>query len=249
MPEPVTHQQPHEAQEELLADFAELVATDGLQDAGDVFLRRSARLVDGVLGTGELPLADDHFRGGDRELAEDSQLFYTVFWRMFDRTPAALLQDFAIRLRRILAEKIFKQVGENVTFHHDVLFSSGSNITLGDHVFVNRRVMLDDRGPLTLGDHCMLAAGVVIETHTHVFDDFSKPMSQGGRRMQPVSIGAESLIGYNAVVMAGTTVGRRVIVAANSVVTKDVEDYHVVGGVPASFIKVVAPDDDATDTT
>ena len=64
-----------------------------------------------------------------------------------------------------------------------------------------------------------------------------------------MSIGAESLIGYNAVVMAGTTVGRRVIVAANSVVTKDVEDYHVVGGVPASFIKVIAPDDEATGTS
>ena len=122
------------------------------------------------------------------------------------------------------------------------LVNSGSNITLGDGVFINRRVMLDDRGPLTIGDHSMLAAGVTVETHAHVFDDFTRPMPRGGRLMKPVAIGPECLIGYNAVVMAGTTVGTRAIVAANSVVTKDVADYHVVGGVPAKPIKVIAPE-------
>lgn len=230
-------------QEQLLAEFDELVASDDLQHAGDAFLRKTSGLVDHFLGTGELRLADDPFSGEDRRLAEDSEeLFYTMFWRLFDRTPAAMMQDFAIKLRRILARKVFRQVGRDVTIHHDVLFSSGSNITLGDGVFINRRVMLDDRGPLSIGDHSMLAAGVTVETHAHVFDDFSKPMPKGGRLMKAVAIGAECLIGYNAVVMAGTTIGERVIVAANSVVTKDVDDYHVVGGVPAKPIKIIAPE-------
>lgn len=229
-------------QAHLLADFEELVASDDLQRVGDTFLQRSSKLVDRFLGTGELVLADDPFSGEDRQFAEDPELFYTMFWRLFDRTPAAMMQDFAIRLRRILAHKVFKQVGQDVTIHHDVLFSSGRNIALGDGVFINRRVMLDDRGPLSVGDHSMLAAGVVVETHAHVFDDFSKPMPKGGRLMKPVTIGAECLVGYNAVVMAGTTLGQRVIVAANSVVTKDVDDYHVVGGVPARTIKTIAPE-------
>lgn len=229
-------------QRELLAEFDELVTTNELPRAGDTFLRRSSRLADQFLGTGELNLADDPFSGEDRQIAQDSELFYTMFWRMFDRTPAAMMQDFAIRLRRILAGKVFRQVGHDVTIHHDVLFSSGRNITLGDGVFINRRVMLDDRGPLTIGDHTMLAAGVVVETHAHVFDDFSKPMPKGGRLMKPVTIGAECLLGYNAVVMAGMSLGDRVIVAANSVVTKDVADHHVVGGVPARTIKVIAPE-------
>lgn len=228
-------------QQQLLDDFEQLVATDELQRSGDTFLRRSAELVDDFLGTGELSFPDDPFKGHDRQMAEDSEIFYTMFWRLFDRTPAALLQDFAIRLRRILARRIFKQVGRDVTIHHDVLFNSGSNITLGDGVFINRRVMLDDRGPLTIGDHSMLAAGVTVETHAHVFDDFSKPLPHGGRLTKPVTIGSECLIGYNAVVMAGTTIGDRVIVAANSVVTKDVADHHVVGGVPAKSIKIIAP--------
>ena len=44
-------------------------------------------------------------------------------------------------------------------------------------------------------------------------------------------------------ILAGVTIGERVIVASNSVVTKDVPDYHVVGGVPAKTIKVIAPED------
>jgi maltose O-acetyltransferase len=229
-------------QEELLIEFRELVDSDELQQVGDQFLRRAGAVVDGFLSTGELTLAEDPFKGTDQKLAGDSQMFYVMFWRLFDRTPAAMMQDFAIKLRHILAQKVFKHVGSGVTIHHDVLFSSGTNISIGDGVFINRRVMLDDRGPLTIGEHSMLAAGVVVETHAHVFDDFTKPMPHGGRLPKAVSIGRECLIGYNAVVMAGTTLGDRVIVAANSVVTKDVDDYHVVGGVPAKKIKIIAPD-------
>lgn len=229
-------------QQQLLAEFEDLVVSDELQSAGDTFLRRSSELVDSFLGTGELSFADDPFKGDDRKMAEDSQIFYTMFWRLFDRTPAALMQDFAIRLRRILARKVFKHVGRDVTIHHDVLFNVGSNISLGDYVFINRRVMLDDRGALTIGDYSMLAAGVTVETHAHEFEDFSTPMPYGGRLTKPVTIGSECLVGYNAVVMAGTTIGDRVIVAANSVVTKDVDDFHVVGGVPAKPIKIIAPD-------
>lgn len=242
MPNPSNSKRPlADEQQQLLADFEDLVASDELQRAGDTFLQRSSELVDGFLGTGELTFAHDPFKGQDRQMAEESQIFYTMFWRLFDRTPAALMQDFAIRLRRILARKVFKQVGRDVTIHHDVLFNSGRNITLGDNVFINRRVMLDDRGPLTIGDHSMLAAGVTVETHAHDFEDFTRPLSQSVRLTKPVSIGSECLIGYNAVVMAGTTIGDRVIVAANSVVTRDVVDYHVVGGVPAKPIKVIAP--------
>lgn len=229
-------------QEELLSELRDLVASDDLQRSGDAYLRKASGLVDRFLSTGELDLADDPFQGDDRQLAEDPQMFYVMFWRLFDRTPAAMMQDFAIKVRQILAKKVFKEVGEGVTIHHDLLFSSGRNITIGDGVFINRRVMLDDRGPLSIGDHTMLAAGVTVETHAHVFDDFTKPMPHGGRLTKPVSIGRECLIGYNAVVMAGTAVGHRAIVAANSVVTKDVADFHVVGGVPAQTIKVIAPD-------
>jgi acetyltransferase-like isoleucine patch superfamily enzyme len=228
-------------QEELLEEFAELVWTDRLPTEAWAFLGRASALADRFLETGELDVPEDPFRGGDREMAERSDLAYVMFWRMFDRSPLAMMQGFAIPLRRILAQRIFRRCGEGVVIHHDVLFSSGRNIELGDRVFLNRGVMLDDRDRITIGALTAVAAGVTIETHGHVYDDLSKPIMDSGRTQAPVSVGADCILGYNAVVHSGVTIGDRCIVASNSVVTKDVPDRTIVGGVPAREIKRIEP--------
>jgi acetyltransferase-like isoleucine patch superfamily enzyme len=229
------------AETELLAELEELVRTDRLPGRGPAFFTSASKLAEDVLSTGLFGLPADPFRGRDREMALESDLYYVMFWRMFDRTSAAMLQDFAIKVRRILAKRVFKRCGEDVVIHHNVLFNSGRNIELGDGVFLNRDVMLDDRAALAIGDHTMIAAGVVIETHGHAYDDFSVPLPHGGRTLAPVRIGSNTLLGYKVAVMAGVTIGNRSIVAANSVVTKDVPDQAVVGGVPARIIKTIVP--------
>ncbi len=229
---------------DLISEFSELVSDDTLPESGDQFMAKVSAMVDHFYGTGEFKVAEDALKGGDKALAMDSHLYYVMFWRMFDKTPASMMQDFAINLRRVLAKKVFKSVGEGVTIHHGVLFNSGKNITIGDGVFLNRNVMLDDRGPVIIDDYTGLAAGAIIETHSHIMDDFNEPILYGGRLAHTTKIGGAGLIGYNAVVLAGVTVGYRAIVASNSVVTKDVPDYHVVGGVPAKSIKVIAPEQD-----
>lgn len=204
-------------------------------------------IVSAIHDSGIVPLPADPFRGKaddipDRADAEaDLDLYYTVFWRMFDRTPAAMVQSFAIPLRRLLAKRLFRHCGHDVIFHHNVLFSNGSNISIGDGSLINRYVMLDDRTDLMIGDFVMVAAGVTIETHTHPFDDFSVPIAQAGRSGRPVTVGDNCVLGYNTVVMAGVNIGYRCIVGANSVVTKDVPDYTVVGGVPAKPIGEYRP--------
>lgn len=226
---------------DLLGQFEEEVASDDFIGRADGFLADVDRLVVESLHTGQFLQPPDPFRGDDIERPIDEMNYYRMFWRMFDRTPAAMIQGFAIPLRRTLAKKMFRHCGEGVIFHHNVLFSNGQNISLGDGVLVNRFAMLDDRGPIDVGSYVMLSAGITIETHTHPFDNFSRPIAYAGRGESPVAIGSNSVIGYNAVVMAGTTIGHRAIVGANSVVTKDVPDYTVVGGVPASFIKEILP--------
>ena len=62
-----------------------------------------------------------------------------------------------------------------------------------------------------------------------------------------MTVGPNTVLGYNVVVMAGVQIGERCIVGANSVVTKDVPDYTVVGGVPAKPIKQIVPPDDDPD--
>ena len=227
--------------DELLTDFTALVDSDTLVGNADAFLAEATGVVLDIHTTGIIPTPADPFKGRTPEPEPDPDLFYTVFWRMFDRTPASMVQSFAIPLRRILAQKIFKHCGEGVIFHHNVLFSKGSNISIGEWSLINRYVMLDDRAAIDIGSFVMVAAGVTIETHTHPFDDFSVPIAYGGRSGLPVSVGSNSVVGYNTVLMAGVQIGYRCIVGANSVVTKDVPDYTVVGGVPAKPIKQYLP--------
>lgn len=228
-------------QDRVIAELERLVGGDELPGAGDEFLRKANAVADRFLATGEFAVSPDPFAGKDADLQRQSQAYYLLFWRLFDRTPAAMMQDFAIKVRRILAQRVFKRVGNDVIFHHDVYILSGLNTELGSGVFVNRGSTIDDRGPIVVGDHTMIAAGATLTTHGHILDDFSKPLPFGGRTFAPITIGSNSVIGYNAVVMPGVTIGDRVIVASNSVVTSDVPDRWVVGGVPARKIKELVP--------
>jgi acetyltransferase-like isoleucine patch superfamily enzyme len=229
--------------DDLLDGFSALVQSDGLLASASSFLADADDLARSVYDTGVIPMPPDPFKGRATEPTEDADLFYTMFWRMFDKTPASMIQSLAIPVRRILAQKIFRSCGEGVIFHHNVLFSKGSNISVGDHSLINRYVMLDDRADITIGSFVMVAAGVTIETHTHPFDDFSLPIAYGGRSGLPVTVGDNSVLGYSTVLMAGANVGYRCIIGANSVVTKDIPDYTVAGGVPAKPIKQYLPPD------
>ena len=227
--------------EDVLARIETDLASGDFAGRSALHFDRLIGLVPGSLTRGDFAVPPDPFKGTDQEAPADPNFHLTMFWRMFDRTPASMIQGIAIPVRRMLAERIFRSCGEGVIFHHNVLFSRGENIRLGDGVLVNRNAMLDDRGPIDVGSYTMLAAGVTIETHTHPLDTFERPIAYAGRGTAPVRIGANSVVGYNAVVMAGSSIGYRCIVGANSVVTGDVEDYSVVGGVPARPIKQILP--------
>jgi acetyltransferase-like isoleucine patch superfamily enzyme len=228
---------------EVLQQLERLVDAGELVGRGRGFLDMADGLVDRFLTSGSFGIAEDPFGGKDASLLSDEHAYYLMLWRIFDQTPAAALADFAIKVRRILATRIFKHIGEGVIFHHDVYILSGQNTSLGNGVFVNRGATLDDRGPITIGDHTMIAAGAILTTHGHILDDFSKPLPFGGRTKAPITIGSNSVIGFRSVVMPNVTIGDRVIVASNSVVTSDIPDRWVVGGLPAKKIKELVPHD------
>ena len=228
---------------EVLQELDRMVAAGELVGRGDEFLAMTGGLVDRFLATGSFGIAEDPFGGKDAALLAEDHAYYLMLWRIFDQTPAAALADFAIKVRRIFAKKVFKQLGEGVIFHHDVYILSGQNTSLGNGVFINRGATIDDRGPITIGDHTMIAAGAILTTHGHILNDFSKPLPFGGRTMAPITIGSNTVIGFRAVVMPNVTIGDRVIVAANSVVTSDIPDRWVVGGLPAKKITELVPGD------
>lgn len=109
------------------------------------------------------------------------------------------------------------------------------DVTIGDHTRIGIHNTII--GPVCIGSHVNLAQGVVVTALNHTFSDPTQRIDQQGVSTQPVIIGDDVWIGANAVILPGVTIGRHCVVAAGAVVTKDVPDNTLVGGVPAKMIK------------
>lgn len=92
-------------------------------------------------------------------------------------------------------------------------------------------------GPVNIGSHVNLAQGITVTALNHNFEDISKCIDEQGISTKPVTINDDVWIGANAVILPGVTIGRHCVIAAGAVVTKDVPDNTLVGGVPAKVIK------------
>ena len=85
----------------------------------------------------------------------------------------------------------------------------------------------------------MMGPDVIIYTNAHCHDRIDTPMrEQGFSEALPVVIGDDVWIGRRAMIMPWVKIGNGVVVAAGAVVTKDVPDFAIVGGVPAKILKI-----------
>jgi len=91
---------------------------------------------------------------------------------------------------------------------------------------------------LVMGEYVLMGPEVVIYSSMHAYSNPETPvMMQGAKKIEPVIIGDDVWFGLRSVVMPGVHIGNHVIIGAGAVVTKDIPDYAVVGGVPAKVIK------------
>ena len=112
----------------------------------------------------------------------------------------------------------------------------GLNTHVGAGVFVNAGCRFQDQGGIYIGDGALIGHNVVIATLNHNAD----PAKRANLLPAPVRIGKNAWIGSSSTICPGVTIGDGAIVAAGAVVTKDVPENTVVGGVPARVIKEVA---------
>ena len=138
-------------------------------------------------------------------------------------------------IRRKICCPPFDACGKNVNIERGAYFSAGGGISIGSGsgLGVNCRV----HGPLSIGDNVMMGPDVVILTHTHNIERTDIPMGLQGSRVQKVTIGNDVWIGMRSIIMPGIHIGNGAVIGAGAVVTKDVPDYAIVGGVPAKVIR------------
>ena len=92
-------------------------------------------------------------------------------------------------------------------------------------------------GPLRIGENVMMGPDVTILSQTHNIERTDIPMGKQGMREAEVIIGNDVWIGMRSIIMPGVKIGDGAVIGAGAVVTKDVPDYAIVGGVPARIIK------------
>lgn len=123
------------------------------------------------------------------------------------------------------------EIGKGSVIHMWASFFDPTNISIGSDTIIGDHAFLDGRAPLKIGNHVDIASSVMIYNSEHDLEkeDFSA-------RVEPVSIEDYVFIGPRVIILPGVKIGKGAVVAAGAVVTKDVPDFTIVGGVPAKPI-------------
>ena len=123
------------------------------------------------------------------------------------------------------------KIGKNSYIHMGVRFFLPINITIGEGTIIGDHVFLDGRAFLRIGNNVDIASQVLIYNSEHDVD------SEGFDPIEePVEIADYVFIGPRAIILPGVKIGKGAVIGAGAVVTSDVEDFDIVGGVPAKVI-------------
>ena len=130
-------------------------------------------------------------------------------------------------------------LGNNIRIGKNCVFqgSPDSKIILHDGVTVNNGGVITSLFQITIGSGTSIGEFTSIRDYNHKFNDPEIPIKSSIYLGAPIVIGEDCWIARGCVILPGVTIGDGAIVAANSVVNKDVEPYSIVGGVPAKLIK------------
>jgi len=155
----------------------------------------------------------------------------TIFWEYINFKlkiagciPSHHFRRFCYRLCGV-------KIGKGSTVHMQTVFYDPRNITIGEDSIIGEGTVLDGRDKLTIGNHVDIASEVMIYNGEHDINDENFKAV-----FAPVTIEDYVFIGPRAIILPGVTIKKGAVIGAGAVVTKDVEEFKVVGGVPAKEI-------------
>ena len=134
-------------------------------------------------------------------------------------------------------EELFGRKLDDVRILPPFICDFGNRVKFSKGVFINHSAILSASGGIEFEEGVMAAPGLKIATINHDMYDRHFTYTYG-----KVVIKKNAWLGLNVTICPGVTIGKYAVVAAGAVVTKDVPDYAVVGGVPAKVIKMLDPD-------
>lgn len=159
-------------------------------------------------------------------------LIYLIFFKNTpeDYRPYALCFPW---IRRILVSGYLKKCGKQPRVKSGADMSP--NATLGDYSELGTRCLIQSN--VHIGSNVLMGPDVKIYSRNHKFDAIDVPIRNQGKSYHETYIGDDVWIGANVIILAGVKVGSHSVIAAGAVVAHDVEEFSVIGGVPARILK------------
>lgn len=148
-----------------------------------------------------------------------------------------LTYNDADEVRALFSDLIGKKVDDSFVLIPPFYTENGVNIRVGRNVFVNQNCTFYDLGGLDIADDVLIGPNVSIITTGHPLEPSQR---RAGVTAKPIAIGRNVWIAAGATIIGGVTIGENSVVAAASVVTRDVPSNTLVGGNPARVIRSIA---------
>lgn len=137
-------------------------------------------------------------------------------------------------VRRYLVKGYIDEMGINVNIERKATINP--HVTIGNNSGIGINAVIDRE--VHIGDNVMMGPECIIYTVNHRHDRIDIPMNQQGMTdVSPVKIGNDVWIGARVTILPGVTIGNGVIIGTGAVVTRDIPDYVICGGVPAKIRK------------
>ncbi len=166
-----------------------------------------------------------------------SKIAWVIYYLIVQHLPHSRLIGFGTQFRTWYVCRVLKlgPYDANTAIEPNVYLSNGKQIQIGRHCRINEHVFIQGA---SIGNHVLIAPHAAILSKSHIHGSIDTPIVlQGDTEPLPPIIEDGAWLGRNVVVMPGVRIGKHAIVGAGAVVTKDVEAYTIVGGIPAKIIK------------
>ena len=176
-----------------------------------------------------------------------SMLLYYGFARHLPKSTAPVWGKLSCRIRRAICRHMFQKDNTHqcrkLVVERGAYFGSGKNFTVGDEVGIGKNFKSLNR-IVTIDDYLMMGEDVLFLGGGHEYARTDIPMGhQGSKTSTPLHIAGDVWIGARAIILPGCRrIGHGAIIGAGAVVTKDVPDWAVVGGNPATIVKSRKPE-------
>lgn len=138
-------------------------------------------------------------------------------------------------------KRIFGKMGENVTVNTPFWCDFGYNTIVGDFFFANHNCQILDGAKVTFGDHVFIAPNCLFTTAEHALD--AQQRNEGLEVALPITVGNSVWFGAGVTVLGGVTIGDNSVIAAGSVVTKDIPPNVIAAGVPCRVMREITEAD------